>query len=239
MALGWEGNVSWYFTTLLFDRSGEFHAQQQAQRCNYLVTADDHEQAYEKSMLLGNSASKQHFRFAGLCDLLLVYDTPDDGAELLWSEIEVSPPELEKEIRQKERMLAFQPERASPSGWYVADVLLYEVHDEGSHGENLLVWINSYLINATDVAIAYQKAVQIGTEQEDEPGSHTCGGEKAHWRFKGIREIIPIRDAPADAALLWCEDIKFTTNLGSIVPKKSELSVFAWQAEQVRHGAGK
>jgi hypothetical protein len=231
--------VNWYFTTLLFNRNSESRVQQSAaQRCHYLITADDHDRAYEKSMLLGNSASKQHFRFAGLSDLLLVYDPPDESTELLWSQIEVAPAELENEIRQKERMLAFQTERSSPSGWYVGGIVLYEVHDEGSHGEKLLVWINSYLIKAKEAEIAYQKAVQIGTEQEDEPGSHTCGGEKAHWRFKGVRNIIPVRDVPADTALLWCEDIK-SSELGRMVPKKSELSVFAWQAEQVRHGAVK
>jgi hypothetical protein len=229
--------VNWYFATLLFERNRKSLVQRSMQRCHYLIAADNHDGAYEKSMRHGNRLSKRDIRFVGVSDLLQVYDTPDDGAELLWSQIEITPAELENEIREKERMQAFQAERPNPSGWYVGDVVLYEVHDEGSHGENLLVWINSYLIRANNVEAAYLKAVQIGKKQEDEPGSHLCGGEKAHWQLKGVQDMVPVHDAPADAALLWCEDIKAISKVGSMVPKKSDLGVFKWQAEQLRQRA--
>jgi hypothetical protein len=229
--------MNWYLTTLLLYRDAEPRIERPVQRCHYLVTADDHDRAYEKSIRLGDGVSRPGFRFAGVSDLLLIYDTPEDSAELLWTQIEIAPTELENQVRGKEQMQAFQREGANPSGWYLGDVVLYEVHDEGSHGEDLLVWINSYLIRAKDPETAYLRAIQIGKGQEDEPGSHRCGEDKAHWRFKGVRDLVPVREAPADNALLWCDDAKTNTAPEGMVPRRSELSVFKWQAAQLRQRA--
>ena len=232
--------MNWYLTTLVLYRDDQLGTEWSVQLCHYLVTADDHDRAYERAISLGNALSKQNLRFAGVSDLLQVYDAPEDSSELQWSQIEIAAAELENEVLQKEQMQAFQRgRRASPSGWYIGDVVLYEVHDEGSHGEKLLVWINSYLIRTKDPETAYAKAMQIGKGQEDEPGSHTCDGERAHWRFKGLRDIVPVREAPADGALLWCDDVEAGTELQRMVPERSELGVFRWQAEQLRQRSGR
>ena len=67
-------HLNWYFTTLLFERNGESHVRS-VQRCHYLITADDHDGAYEKSMRHGNRLSKQDLRFAGVRGLAHPFTT--------------------------------------------------------------------------------------------------------------------------------------------------------------------
>ena len=111
-------------------------------------------------------------------------------------------------------------------------MILVEVHDEGSHNMGRsLVWVNSYLVQSADAESAYKKAVEIGVGQQDEPGSHTCNGQKAHWEFRGLEELIPISDRPADNALLWCDESARTSEVKSL-PKKLELTVFAWEEQR-------
>lgn len=144
------------------------------------------------------------------------------------------PRELRKEVIPREQIKALQPGRVSISGWYVADIVLCEVHDKGSHGASLLIWINSYLIEASGSEEAYSKAMHIGKSHEGEDGSHTCDGESAHWRFEGFRDIIPLHNAPADGVLLWCDEAKPEAGANIVVPPKSELGVFKWRTEQQR-----
>jgi len=229
--------MKWYVTALLLYGFGK--AKIPARRCHFLIAADDHESAVRKSRQLGLRRAGDKLHFGGILDLLLIHETLKDGTELLWSQTELLPSELAEHVRAKEEMRAFQQKDSTGSGWYVCSVVLSEIHDEGSHGERTLVWINSYLIKATDREAAYERSIEIGQGQQDESASHACNGEKAHWEFKGIEDIIPVRDKPADAALLWCEDFQATTQqLERMVPEKSQLGVFRWEAEQQQRFTG-
>jgi len=224
----------WYVVSLLTHDAAAGSIKLNAERCYYLVAASDHERAYEKSAQL--SRQLQHKNFTGVEDLWLVHEPLADGAELLWSQLELTGQELDKiTLQSKEESRAFREASLRKSSWYVGKVVLCEVHDEGSHGNQLLVWINSYLIKASNAEIAFRTSLRIGRKQQDEPGSHRCDGEKAHWVFKGIEDVIPIHDSLHDGARLWCDQLEVTAaELRSMVPDRSGLSVFKWAAEQAR-----
>lgn len=230
---------NWYIASLLTHDGAAAGSRAasiklKAERCYYLIAASGHERAYEKSAQLGRQLQDKHF--TGVEDLWLVHEPLADGAELLWSQLELTPQELDKiKLRSKEQTRAFRELHLRKSGWYVGKVVLCEVHDEGFHGNQLLVWINSYLIKASDAEVAYRTSLRIGRKQQDEPGSHRCDGEKAHWVFRGIEDVIPILDSPHDGARLWCDQLEVTApELRSMVPGRSGLSVFKWAAEQLR-----
>ena len=225
-------SLNWYVTSLLLASSMK-SAFIRAQRCRYLIQATDHEEAYQDSLRLGTAVAEGSHQLLGIEDLLLVHEEPGDGSELFWSELEISPAELDDQVREKGAMRAFR--LVSDVGWYSASIVLYEMHDEGTHGDRLLVWINTYLISARDPAHAYQRAIQIGAMQQDIPGSHVCGVDKAHWLFKGIRDIIPLQEPPAADSLLWCDELSTKAeDLQAMIPAKPELGVFKWEAERLQ-----
>jgi hypothetical protein len=215
--------TNWYVGSLLLHSHDK--ANVLAQRCYFLIAADDHNSALSKSQQLGARRAKSDLQFEGVLDLLLVHEPLNDGSEILWSPLELAPSEVREHIREKQQMRALQQGHFSHSGWYVCGIVLREIHDEGSHGERTLVWINSYLIKATDPEAAYERAIEIGRKQQDEPGSHRCNGEGAHWEFEGIEDVIPVHDSPADGALLWCDDLQVAAEqLQQMVPDKSQLA---------------
>jgi hypothetical protein len=226
-------NMNWYIASLLSSRKAKNGAEQTAQQCQYLIQAKDHDEAYERALELGNRSATRDQAFVGIMDLLLIHDQLADGAELLWSESELTTTEIENHILRKDDMRAFR-EGPSNNEWYICSIVLCEVHDEGSHGNLSLVWTNSYLIRASTAEKAYERAIQIGKGQQDEPGSHKCGGERAHWKFKGIKDITPVREVPAPDALLWCDGFSATFDeLKGMLPDKPDLAVFKWEAEQL------
>jgi hypothetical protein len=223
--------LKWYFTSLVV-ASREVGGQFLARLYHCLLTAINHDEAYDKAMRLGRRLEDQEYEYKGIGKLLLVHETPKDGAEILWSQEEMSPRDFEALLRDAK--VNREASASSRSGWYLGSVVLCEVHDEGSHGDRVLVWINSYLIEAMTFEGAYEKAGQLGAEQQDEPGSHLCDGQKAHWEFKGIQDVIPLHDAPGDTALLWSEELTATApELERLIPNKSDLGVFEWEEEQL------
>jgi hypothetical protein len=227
--------MDWYLASLHMLSAADSVSGYQARRCRYLIQATDHEAAYLRSIELGNRIATETYAFAGVNDLLLIHEPPENGSELSWSQLELTPETLECEIRSKEQTQAFRTTDTSRSGWYIATLAICEIHDEGSHGDTVLTWINSYFIHAKNAEAAHARAIQIGHEQEDPPRSHTCAGQKAHWEFKGIRSIIAAHNEPADGSLLWCDDFRVPLEeLNNLVTKKYDLSVFQWAAEQNR-----
>lgn len=226
-------NTNWYIASLLSAGTTTASTQISAQRCQYLIQAGNHDEAYRKALEIGNRSNTKVKEFLGILDLLMVHDEPVDGAELLWSESEIGAAETEALILPRGDIRAFR-EGQYISGWYICSLVLCEVHDEGSHGNSLLVWTNSYLIRAPSVESAYEKAMRIGSKQQGEASSHRCDGERAHWEFRGIHDIVPAAEVPAPDALLWCDDLSATDGLRDMIPKKSELAVFKWEAEQAR-----
>lgn len=219
--------MNWYIATLLFTlRNNE--NRDVVERCNYLIKAPNHDSAYEAALQFGRRLAAPAHRFEGLDDLLLIHESLRDCSELLWSEVELSEDELRGKAKSKQEMKAFQSTAPNDSGWYLGTAILREVHDEGSHGERLLVWFNSYLVEASNREAAYDKTEKLGREQEDAPGSHRCDGDKAHWEYVGINEIVPLHEYPREYSLLWCE-VSDTTH--KILPDKSELAVFKWEQQ--------
>lgn len=204
-----------------------------ARECRFFVRAEDSSAAYDRAREIGRSrAESDQMHFAGISDLLETNSEPADEEEILWRESEMSEAAIENCLRPKSAMQAFRP-GTSRSGWYVAQVLLREIHDEGSHGPRRLVWINSYLLAADGAETAYKKAVTIGRAYESPVGSHRCGGEKAHWQFAGLCDLIAAAEAPADGSLLWCGAVGSRRT----VPPRSQLAVFRWEARRSRsHG---
>ena len=234
--------MNWYLASLLInvEKTGNPATIYQVRRCHCLISAATHDDAYQRALKLGKALAESYvspgglrgWAFRGIRDLVMVYEPPEDAAELAWSQVELTADELRNTVRRKEDMRAFRTVQESKrSGWYVAAIVMQEVHDEGSHGERSLVWINWYLLSAETSDTAYAKALRIGKEQEDQPGSHTCDGERAHWEFKGIEDIVPTHDVPGDCALLWCDEFEATgTELDLMAPNKLTLTVFKWEA---------
>jgi hypothetical protein len=233
------GVLNWYlaFTVICEPRwaaeSSRFHCAS----CACFVTAKTPEDAYEKALSLGEALAGQKsenvrgrsspWDFRGLEDLVELHESPDDGSEILWSETEHPPEEIEQSVKSQGHLRAFSPGVEHRTGWYIGQVVLEEVHDEGSHGRRSLVWVNSYLIKADSPEAAYLRATELGRQQQDQPGSHKCDGERAHWEFRGLQELMPSVDDPKDGGLLWCEDLlKNTAEIDLMVRSRSDLSVF-------------
>ena len=224
-------DLKWYFTSLLV-ASRDANGEVLAKWYHYLLTAIDHHVAYEKGMRIGRRLESQGCEYVGIGELLLVHETPKDGAEILWSQKEMSPRDFDSLLLDAK--VDREASASSQSGWYLGSVVLREVHDEGSHGDRLLVWINSYMIEAKTFEDAYEKTARLGAEQQDEPGSHLCNGQKSHWEFKGIQDVVSLQDPPGDIALLWSEELTATTpELERLIPNKSALGVFEWEEEQL------
>src|SRR6516162_4766932 len=122
--------MSWYVASLLSSHRAKNGVGNAAQQCQYLVEASNSAEAYERALELGTHSATEGQNFVGIVDLLLVHDQLADGAELLWSESEMTAAEIESHIRDKDNMRAFR-EGPSSNGWYVGNVILCEVHDEG------------------------------------------------------------------------------------------------------------
>lgn len=224
--------MNWYVTSLLVSRRRTGGDRSTGRQCQRLIEAPSAEAAYNRALELGGHEEADAWSFVGIVDLLLVHEQPSDGSELLWSESEMGVDDLRGHVLDKDNLRAFRKSPAE-SAWYIGSIVLREVHDVGSHGSLWLVWTNSYLVRASSPEGAYAKINRIGEQQQDAPGSHTCGGESAHWEFEGVHDIIPVREVPGDGSLLWCDELTTAADrLKDLIPTKSELAVFRWEAEQ-------
>ena len=89
-----------------------------------LIKAKSPQQAYQKAIEHGR-ASEQAVRidgeeglcrFRGLRDLTLVYDELEDGAELEWRVLRISPGKLDRLVTTKQKMEAFKYVRQKVRG---------------------------------------------------------------------------------------------------------------------------
>ena len=239
--------MTWYIATLSMHKLGLEIEGYSVREYYALVEAESHDLAYVKSIGLGRrlpddllsstrgTASRDHWVFDGLSDLLMVYEAPKDGSELIWSQEEVPAAELQRDTRRKQQLRVFAEGSVSraPTGWYVASIVLAEVHDTGSHGPTLLRWINWYLVNAKNAESAYRRALEIGARQASGSGSHKCDGDTAHWEFKGIRQLVETLSRPRDGSILWFDQFEVSRDrFKRLVPEKSALGVFRWEAER-------
>ena len=162
-------NMSWYVASLLRSQRAKNGTEHAAQQCQYLIEARSHDGAYERALELGTHSATGAPRISsGIVDLLLVHDQLADGAELLWSESEMTAAEIESRILRRDDMRAFR-EDPSSNGWYIGNIVLCEVHDEGSHGDLSLVWNNSYLIHAQVRKVHMRKLASLAKSNNKSP----------------------------------------------------------------------
>lgn len=237
-ALSRQGSgMSWYCCSVIFTRGEALAAGTVSVReCYLLVEAEDGEHAYSKCLQIGPAAADkisgigaEGWSFKGLSDIIPIVEAPADGSEVLWSESELSPPAVESWVRGRPDLRAFkQAEQPHPkTGWYVAEIVLTEVHDTGTHGDDLLVWTNSHLVKSTNPEDAYDASIGLGKKYAAEIGGHRCDGDTAHWSFKGLRDLMPTLEPPANGAALWFEDFLVSeSELPELLPPKDDLSVF-------------
>jgi hypothetical protein len=231
--------MNWYVACLLVQPTRQRAvATTLARECLYLIRAASHDEAYSRASEIGGGAEGTDARFLGIRELLMMYGEPADQEEIMWHQSEMSEAEIRRSVRSRNAMRAFR-EQGGGSGWYAGSALLREVHDEGSHGRRTLVWINTYLIRAQTPEEALRKTARIGRAQQGSPGSHLCGGEKAHWDFVALSDLVPVAAPPAPGSLLWCDKISYRGDLRRRIPQKSELGVFRWEAQQARSRPGR
>ncbi len=77
-----------------------------------LIRAKDREAAYAKAMALGAEGMPSRtihgeWRFAGLTELLPVYEDLEDGAEILWGSYEMSVKTLKSQVKRKRELGVF------------------------------------------------------------------------------------------------------------------------------------
>ena len=79
--------------------------------------------------------------------------------------------------------------------WYSAHAIFYYSCEGQS---SVLVHENVYLIEANDEDDAMSRAKEIASEHEDlsEDGHLEINGEKAQYRFAGIRKLIEVENDP-------------------------------------------
>jgi hypothetical protein len=82
-----------------------------------LIRARSPEEAYRKAVKRGGLNEEDvridgvegRCKFAGLRDLVLVYDELEDGAELEWNRFEASGKDIRRIVKRKREMQAFAP----------------------------------------------------------------------------------------------------------------------------------
>jgi hypothetical protein len=113
--------------------------------------------------------------------------------------------------------------RGRSQGWYLAE-LVQECRVAGK--STSLVWINTHCLKAKSAAEAYRKAVTLGK-------AHNSSYKNIHqkpvtWRFRGLRELLPIYEKIADGAELFYETHTRLTSSGvrKMLIKKQVLCAF-------------
>lgn len=101
-----------------------------------LIGASSADEAYEKSMKLGQSHEDSYpnpegqlvtIRFAGLADLQPIYEELEDGAEISFTEIlNVDQAEIKNWVKEKKALQLFQPIRPSPAFDYSSREIVKE-----------------------------------------------------------------------------------------------------------------
>ncbi|HLG98792.1 MAG TPA: DUF4288 domain-containing protein [Bryobacteraceae bacterium] len=172
----------------------------------------------------------EHWVLDGVAELVEVHEQPVSGSELLWIEEEVGYQEIARRIQPKEHLSVFGGPRQKTSDWYVAKIVLEEIHDCGAHGDSVLLWTNWDLINAASPEAAFDRAMELGREQQSPPGSHRCDGDTAHWEFKGLNDLVRIDGPPRDGGILWFEEFAVHRDgLARLLPPRADLGVFSWE----------
>jgi hypothetical protein len=114
----------------------------------------------------------------------------------------------------------------SPVGWYVATYQLRFVELAQAGNEDLerrfLTWENTILVKASQIDVAYDKAVEFGLANT-EPYKGGPGGVAVQWVFEGIVELLPIYDELDDGSeISWAESTRALKTIRRRVISKEE-----------------
>ena len=237
--------MDWYFSSFVVHREvNEAALVLQLREYGNIFRANNSSGAYDKSIEIAeeiitalNMEQTGAWILDGISELLRVEEPPAPGSELIWQAQELRPHELETWMRAEgglSRQNALSVSLHS-SGWYVAELVLVETHDTGSHGDTILVWTNLHLITAEDALSARRVARDFGTKQAASMGSHHCSEDTAHWEFKGVRSLRQTINPPYDGATLWFNDLECPVeSLCELIPPRSSLGIFEWEARLQR-----
>ena len=129
--------TQWYIAELVEEITVSSDPRNVVHRNLVLIRADSPDEAYDKAIKLGYRGETSYdnpigqlvqIKFRGLADLDVVYDEPEDGAELLFHrEIGVAPDELAKLLRPRDKLRVFQPPKQHEGPDYSSKEVLDEV----------------------------------------------------------------------------------------------------------------
>jgi len=118
--------------------------------------------------------------------------------------------------------MAYIPKDAE---WFIADIVIeINVEDEL---ENVL-HVNTILIQASTPEDAYEKAIKLGKESEDEPYKNP-NGKTVTSIFKGLDNLDVIHDKLEHGAELYFSEYTNvpTEKIKEYITRKEELSIFS------------
>ncbi|MBS0632766.1 MAG: DUF4288 domain-containing protein [Verrucomicrobia bacterium] len=123
----------------------------------------------------------------------------------------------------KQSSLPSPGSRSRKLNWYLAE-LVQECRVENYTTSH--VWVNTHLIRAGSNREAYEKAQKIG-KAYNSTYKNDAGG-KVTWRFRGLRELLPILASIEDGAELAFESHTRLTPKGvrAMVKAKAQLAAF-------------
>jgi Domain of unknown function (DUF4288) len=215
-----QSEMNWYLGYFVMHREATEANAFDAREYACLVEANDDKLAYARvAEVLRTTAGKasvgvlQRWMPDGISGLSRTLDPPESGGELTWSQSELDPGLIGQLLPPRERLLLLDGSsaalRAVNSGWYLCRVLLKEVHDTGSHGDSILTWENTHLIEAASPEQAFDAALVVGRFQAS-AGQHLCDDDRAHWEFVGITSLIESLEIPANGSLLFYREFEAT-----------------------------
>src|SRR5436190_21794788 len=108
------GDAKWYWAEIVEEITVEDDPRNVVHRNLHLIRADSPEEAYKKAIELGAAVEaswenvdgkRVTFRFRGLCDLNVIHDKLEHGAELSYREdISVDESTIQKWVASKEEL---------------------------------------------------------------------------------------------------------------------------------------
>jgi hypothetical protein len=120
-----------------------------------------------------------------------------------------------------------KPRIVNHGDWFLASVL-ERFQREGEDVKNDLrrcvVFENTYLVQAANLAAAYDKAAAIG--REECRNISPCKDESGHsgkWIYDGISELIPVcEDIEDESEILWAKHAGITVRKAKTLAKQKK-----------------
>jgi hypothetical protein len=138
----------WYLADVILEHVIEGDTRNLVHVNTHLVEAESPEQAYEKALALGRASEQEYANtdgkrvrvvFRGLCELNVIHDALEDGAELTYSEHAGVPEEQLREwIAPREQLVVFAPIESKDDGPnYMPGSVMQRLEAEGFGSEDV------------------------------------------------------------------------------------------------------